>query len=389
MTRPTINFNDVLKQNGAPMTPSEITALLDNDIAAANSIISNDSRYSPFWRLYSACVVTPALWLIKTLLATEVMPAMFLATATKTYLELKAWEVDITRKAAVKTQGHIRFIKADAAAEILIKAGTVISTGPELGKLLRLNVVQDTLIAAGAQSGLVPTVAAEAGTAYNLAAGYYVVLPQEIAGIASVVNDDDWITVVGADEETDDDLALRVRDKKAGTGNYHIDAVYRAALAAFAGIKSNQLFFEHDAPRGPGTANCYVMMDVGDAPTSLIDELNQHIASGYHGHGDDLLVLGMPRTPQQLSATYRLTATAPANAAAILEAMIRAAFRESAEYQQLPRIQPQSAFSFSILSTALHQQLPWLLAVRWQNADIKIGLNLPQIDTLTLSEDLL
>lgn len=385
--RPNVDFAKVLADNGAPSTDTELTAMLDSDITAANSIISNDSRYSPFWRLYRAVVITPALWIIKTLLATEVMPAMFLATATKTYLELKAWEVGIERKAAAATKGMIEFVKLDDSSDITVPAGTIITTDDSLGTVYSVTVDADTIIPAGQLTGAVATTASDTGTAYNLPAGYYYVLPAEVPGIASAANGEDWITSAGADEETDDDLALRVRDKKSATGNYHIDAVYRAALAEFAGISSSQLFFEHDAPRGPGTANCYVITDVGDVPSSLIEQLNAHIAEGYHGHGDDLQVFAMPTTEYALQATYRLTQSAPANAAVIIEAMIRAAFRESAEYSSITRTQPQSTFSFSLLSSELHNALPWLAAIRWHTDDIDIGLSLPRISSLQLEND--
>jgi uncharacterized phage protein gp47/JayE len=170
MTRPQVDFETLLANAGAPTTDAQVNAMLENEVKAANSIISNNSAMSPFWKLYAAVVVTPALWLIKNLLTTHVLPAMFVATATKTYLELKAWEVDVTRKLANNTKGLVTFTKLATGADITINAGTLISTDNTLGKIYQLKVIVDTVIPSALLSADVLCVAVEAGSAFNLAA---------------------------------------------------------------------------------------------------------------------------------------------------------------------------------------------------------------------------
>lgn len=390
--RPTVNFEKLLADQGMPMTSEAVVAQLEADVVAANSIISNNSAMSPFWRLFSACVVTPVLWLIKTLLANHVLPAMFAATATKRYLELKAWDVGITRKAAVKTQGSIIFTKQDSTAPIVVEAGTVVQTNNTLGAVYKMAVLQSTVIPAGTLSANILCEALTAGAGHNLPAGVFNILPDAVPGIDAVTNGANWITRAGADTETDDALALRIRDQFASVGNYHIDAVYRAAIASFAGIRSDLLFFEHNAPRGPGTANCFVMMDVGETPQSLIDTINDYVSNqGYRGHGDDLLAIAMPSVTTDLELEFwhrsNLSADEVTALRAGIEARVRAAFRESDLYQDITRTQPRSVFAFSKLTQELHTALPDLKSIRWANADLENGLALPRIQSLTITNN--
>lgn len=390
--RPTVNFEKLLSEQGTPTSKEGVIELLEADVTAANSIISNNSAMSPFWRLFSACVVTPVLWLIKTLLANHVLPAMFAATATKKYLELKAWDVGLTRKAAVKTQGNIIFTKLDINAPIVVEAGTIIQTDSTLGAVYKVVVLEDTLIPAGTLSAAVLCEALEAGAGYNLPAGFFNVMQDVVPGIDSVTNDANWITRSGADTEEDEALALRIRDQFASVGNYHIDAVYRAAIASFAGIRSDLLFFEHNAPRGPGTANCFVMMPVGETPESLIDSINDYITNqGYHGHGDDLLAIAIPAAPADLELEFwhreNLSVEEIAALEAGIEARVRAAFRESDLYPEITRTLPQSVFAFSQLVQELHTALPGLKSIRFATADIESALVLPRINSLTITNN--
>lgn len=120
--RPTVDFMALLAKSGVPTTEAAMEAELKKEVEAAGSLITNDSDVSPFWRLVRGVVITPALWLIRTLLAGHVLPASFAATATDTYLDLKAWDVDLTRKAAQKTRGLVNFTKVNPAEAVTIPA---------------------------------------------------------------------------------------------------------------------------------------------------------------------------------------------------------------------------------------------------------------------------
>ncbi|HHF0505323.1 TPA: baseplate J/gp47 family protein, partial [Vibrio antiquarius] len=170
--RPNIDFKQLIADEGIPTTEEAIAVELEKEVVAAGSKVSNDSRMSPFWRLVKAIVITPTLWLIDSLLAKHVLPNAFAATAKGIYVDLKAWEVDLERKKATKTRGVVEFFKEAPANPVLIPSGTVIETTQIDGKIYRLMVESDVLIAENEPSGYVVCEAEEPGEGYNLPAGY-------------------------------------------------------------------------------------------------------------------------------------------------------------------------------------------------------------------------
>ena len=389
-TRPQVDFKQIIADEGIPTTEEAIAIELEKEVVAAGSKVSNDSRMSPFWRLVKAIVITPTLWLIEQLLANHVLPNTFAATASKGYLDLKAWDVDLERKMATKTRGVVEFFKEVAENPIVILKGTAIETSRIEDKIYRLFVVEDVLIQANQASGLVLCEAQEAGAGYNLPAGYYSILPVGVSGITHAVNQADWITTPGANTEEDDELALRIRNQFSVVGRYHIDAIYRSMLASVAGVRSDQIYFLHDAPRGPGTANAYILLDVGETPSHLLEQLNDFVmAEGNHGHGDDVLCLALPETQHSVSVTIWPRVNISEDRVAALkvevENMIRAAFRESDSYSMVTRTYPSSMFSFSQLTTEIHTELAEdLLSLEFSNSDIVSELNIPRLSNVAV-----
>ncbi len=116
-------------------------------------------------------VITPALWLIRTLLAGHVLPNTFAATATDAYLDLKAWDVDLTRKADQKTRGVINFVKANPSEAVTIPADIWITTERINGTIYRVKPLQAVVSPAGEAVAKVVCEAEFAGSAWNLAPG--------------------------------------------------------------------------------------------------------------------------------------------------------------------------------------------------------------------------
>ncbi|KHN58855.1 baseplate J/gp47 family protein [Aeromonas hydrophila] len=385
--RPSVDFVALLDEAGIPTTDEAITAELKRQVEASGSLISNDSAVSPFWRLVKGVVVTPAAFLLRTLLAGYVLPNSFAATAKAAYLDLKAWDVDLTRKPAQKTRGLVDFVKANPADTITIQASIWISTERINGVVYRLRPVQTVVSPAGEAVAQVVCEAEKAGVAYNLAPGYYNLLSEPITGIVSASNGQDWITQVGSDEEDDDSLGLRIQNQFSAVSHYHIDSVYRSMLASVAGVRPDQVYFEHDGPRGPGTANAYILLDVGPTPDTLIAQLNDYVTvQGNHGHGDDLQVFPLADTLVDVSVTLwpvaNLEAQELADLLASVEALIRAAFRESTAYPDVTRTAPRSRFSFSQLTRELHETFPALASLDFANADIVSQLAIPRLASL-------
>ncbi|WP_028115879.1 baseplate J/gp47 family protein [Ferrimonas senticii] len=385
----TVNFAQVMADEGLPMTEDQVTAELEQAVSAAGSAIANDRAMSPFWRLVKAVVVTPVLWLTNKLIAGHVLPAMFLSTARGVYLELKGKGVDIERHPATKARGYLHFTVADPTAELTIAAGTIVETQPIDGHSYALQVVADTVITVGGD-GKVLCEATQAGQSHNLPAGYFNRLPVAIDGIASVTNQPNWLLAPGQDQEQDEALAQRIQNRFATAGQFHIDAVYRDIIATAGGVRLDHMAFEHDAPRGPGTANCYIWMPVGAVPASLLTTINGHIDAGFHGHGDDLEVFAIPSQPHVIVAEYWPAADATADERGSLqlaiEQRIRAAFRELDGFADISRVQPLATFSISRLIAQCHQQLPALGGLTISYADITSGIVMPTLASLTITE---
>ncbi len=395
-TRPSADFTEILAASGIPTTESELETQLKAQVTGAGSNLSNDSAMSPFWSWVRAAVVTPTLWLINTLLAGYVLPNMFVATAERWALELKAWELNITPKDAVKAQGYITLTKSNAADAATIAAGSIIQTLPIDDVVYKLQVLAETVIGVGAETGLVLVEAMEAGAAYNLSAGYYNILPVELPGITSATNEPDWISTSGADAESDEELALRLQNAFTSSGSWHIDDAYRSIIASVAGIRSDNIYFENTGHITPGTATAYVLMEVGETPQATIDTLNAYITDGgYHGHGDILTVAAIPEQTYTIVADVVFGDNLDADliTAGLLEVedRIRAAFRESAAYSEMTRANPSGRFSISKLGSEIHSGMAAVESVKITidaavQADIVSSLTQPRINTLTVQE---
>lgn len=389
--RPNVDFMALLAEAGVPTTEQAMEAELKKEVVAAGSLITNDSDVSPFWRLVRGVVITPALWLIRTLLAGHVLPNTFAATATDAYLDLKAWDVDLTRKAAQKTRGVIHFIKVSPGEAVTIPADIWVTTERINGTIYRVKPLQAVVSPAGEAVAKVVCEAEFAGSAWNLAPGYYNLLSEPVTGILSARNDDkEWITTQGADVEGNDALGLRIQNQFSAVGRYHIDAIYRSMLASVAGIRADHIFFEHEGPRGPGTANAYILLEVGATPASLINQLNDYVGrQGNHGHGDDLFVMSIPETQHSLTLELwpqpNLTDEQKAALKMGAESLVKAAFRQSADFPSVTRTWPRSRFSLSQLARELHSQFPQLQSLKFAQDDIVSGLAIPRLNTLEVT----
>lgn len=386
--KPQVDFEEVVKASGMPVTKEALRERF-NGIVREEGLITNTSNMSPFWRLITAIVTTPVLWL-KDVLVGTVLANMFVATASGQMLRLLAWAVNVTAKPATAAQGVIRFYKADAGAVVTVKAGTLIQTERINGTVYELATTADFTIASAVASALIPVQATATGGAFNLAPGYYRILPVAVDGISHAVNEADWLTVPGADEESDDELRERCRNQFNLVGNYHTDAVYRSMIASVAGLSIDRIFFEHEAPRGPGTANAYLLLDTGVTSDPFIEAVNDYITTqGHHGHGDDMQCFAMPETRHTLAVTLyvrnlaNLTDEEQSALRTGAENLIRCAFRENNEFD-VKKTWPFSRFSFSNLGRELHRQFAAIDSLAFSLTDIVSGLSVPRLDTLTV-----
>lgn len=386
--KPDVDFGQVLADSGMPSTEAEITAAFKETVKT-EGFVTNTSRMSPFWRLISKIVTTPVLWL-RDALINVVLRNMFVATATGPMLRLLAWAVNIEAKPASAAAGVVRFYKVNAADAVVVPAGTWVQTERINGVVYVLEVTEDTTLAEGLDGAPVAVRATGTGSGYNLAPGYYRILPVSVAGIASVVNEDDWLVTPGADEESDDELRDRTRNQFNLVGNYHTDAIYRSMIAGVVGLSVDRIFFLHDAPRGPGTANAYLLLDSGETSQPFIDAVNDYVNSqGHHGHGDDLQCFAMPETSHTLAVTVYVESMENMEAETLTQLkanvgnLIRCAFRENGNYG-VKKTWPYSRFSFSNLGREIHKAFPMIDSLSFSLTDIVSERSVPRLASLTV-----
>ncbi|EHL2774575.1 baseplate J/gp47 family protein [Salmonella enterica subsp. enterica serovar Hvittingfoss] len=383
-----IDFKKILRDSGMPVDENAVRAALQQ-AADDEKLVTNTSRMSPFWRIIQLLVIKPYMWIVDTLIK-NVLRNLFLQTAAGPFVDLFAAALKLTRKDATHAAGKITFTKSATDSSITIPAGTVIQTERINGVIYSVITGDKVIIPAGTQSALIDVTAADSGAAFNLAPGYYQILPKAIDGIESVRNGEDWLTSPGADQETDDELKDRCRNQFNLAGSYHTDAVYRSLIAARAGLTIDRIFFLHDAPRGPGTANAYLLLDTGIISQPYIDSVNDYITDqGHHGHGDDMRCFAMPETRHDLAVTLYVENLSNISSDDIdalksgVENLIRCAFRENSNYDVL-RVWPYSRFSFSQLGREIHRNFTLAESVEFSLHDIKSDLAIPRLNSLTI-----
>ncbi|WP_419787307.1 baseplate J/gp47 family protein [Pseudodesulfovibrio sp.] len=383
-------FEDMLKEAGVPTTEAEMEAQWKQINEEEGSLITNDSKWSPFWRLVTSIVTAPCKLLVALLIETA-LPNLFLKYAKGAWLDVYAWAVDLERKPASKASGFVSFTRDTSAGELTIPAGTVVESPTLAGYIYRVIVTKDTTCPDGTLTFSAQVEAEKEGAAYNLGPGYYSILAAPIPGIASVTNVADWLSSPGADEESNEELRLRCRNQFSAVGQLHHDAAYKVIIGGYTGIRLDFLYFEHDGPRGPGTANCFIMLETGAPPQEFVDNINTYVRdSGNHGHGDDMICYPMPETGHALGMTYFPVPNLSEERKAVLEKGLedrtRCAFRENTDFD-MTKTWPYSRFSLSQLDKELHEALPDLLSVEFdRTTDIVSAMDLPVLSALTINE---
>jgi len=384
-----VDFKQALRDAGIPTTEAELKKAWEKEAAAQGSNISNTSAWSPFWRIVSELVTKPVVWLMGFIIDT-VLPNLFVKTAVDGWLDMLAWAVNTERKGSTKAQGELLFTRTGSAGSMEVPVGTRVHSAAINGHVYELTTTLPGIFTDGQLQLSIPVEATEVGSGYNLAPGYYAILPVPVPGIAQVVNAEDWLTQPGADAEPNDQLQLRTRNQFSAVNQYHTDAVYRAMIASFPGVRPDGVYFEHDAPRGPGSANAFVLFEAGVPADEYLQQINAYIREGgNHGHGDDLLVKVMPDTRHAIALEVwprpNLSAEQRSQLQEQVEQFIRAAFRESTASDYQPTLTfPQSRFSFSRLGEELHAQFPRIESLHFSNSDIVSELNVPRIESLAV-----
>ena len=385
-------FTDVVRLSNMPTNQAEMTAAWRKLAIEKKVLFNNDSNYSPFWRLITALVTKPVLWLIN-ILVDQVLPNLFLKTAQGRWIDIYSWSVDVKRKPATKAKGELVFQRYGDTSELDIPSGTLIQTNPINGAVYRLVSTEAVRFERDEIEIKVKVQAEKTGTSFNLSRGYYSMLvDSNLSGHIKNIESSSWLLVPGSDEESDDDLKSRTRNQFTATNGWHIDASYKAMIASFPGVSIDDIYIEHDAPRGPGTANAFILFDANAPSGQYLTQINTFISNENHGFGDDLQCFAMTTYRIDIILTFWLITNVDSQKRAEIKQGIKdfvnTAFRELSNDNYSPtRVKPHSKFSWSRLLKELHQEFAEIDSLDFSNdKDLVNKLSIPEINILEVIE---
>ncbi|WP_127506625.1 baseplate J/gp47 family protein [Paenibacillus humicus] len=184
-------------------------------------------------------------------------------TASGEYLDRRAAERGITRKAAVAAEGYVTFAGAVGTA---IPAGTTVTTSGDIP-------IAFTTQAAAVVGQSVAVRAAIAGASGNVAAGAVNLVVGNLAGVLTVTNTAAFTS--GSDAESDDSLRARYFDDVRTPATSGNSAHYREWAKEVAGVYDARVF---PLWNGPNTVKVALLAEDKRAPgQSVIDAANAHI----------------------------------------------------------------------------------------------------------------
>lgn len=191
-----------------------------------------------------------------------VLDQSFPQTAQGTYLDYHAETRGITRAAAEKAVGTLRFAAADkVTAACPIEKGTVCMTAEGV----RFETTEDAAIAVGSQWVDVPAQAAEAGAGGNVIAGTVTLLSAMPVGVVQCTNPTAFSG--GCDAESDEALRGRVLASYQRLPNGANAAYYEQEAMRYPGVAAAKAV---GRARGIGTVNVVIATHAGVPDAALL-----------------------------------------------------------------------------------------------------------------------
>lgn len=191
-----------------------------------------------------------------------VLDQSFPQTAQGTYLDYHAETRGITRGAAEKAAGVIRFAAADkVTAACPIEKGTVCMTAEGV----RFETTEDAAIAVGSQWADVPAQAVEAGAGGNVIAGTVTLLSAMPVGVVQCTNPAAFSG--GCDAESDEALRRRVLASYQRLPNGANAAYYEQEAMCYPGVAAAKAM---GRARGIGTVNVVIATHAGVPDAALL-----------------------------------------------------------------------------------------------------------------------
>ena len=194
-----------------------------------------------------------------------VLDQSFPQTAQGEYLDYHAQTRGITRAAATKASGVLRFSASGAvAADCVIEAGTLAMTAGGV----KFETTERVIIESGESSVTASAQAVEAGANGNAAAGQIRFLSALPAGVTGCTNPDAFTG--GSDAESDESLRGRIMESYKRLPNGANAAFYEREAMSFPTVAAAKAV---GRARGIGTVDVYVATHSGIPSNELLGEI--------------------------------------------------------------------------------------------------------------------
>jgi len=200
----------------------------------------------------------------------------FVGSATGDWLDLKAAETETYRLLAEKAQGNVVFKREVTGSNVIIPEGAIVSTPVDSqGNSYRYFVIKQAVMDSVTAELAVLVEAEFAGAEYNVGAGQVTSIITYIAGIDSVNNLSDWLVTPGTDDEDDESLRLRSKNKWYQLSSGGTRESYINWAQEITGVMVVQVDDEH--PRGQGSVDVIITSASGIPSAELISQVQDHL----------------------------------------------------------------------------------------------------------------
>ncbi|MEG1878416.1 MAG: baseplate J/gp47 family protein [Pseudoflavonifractor sp.] len=295
----------------------------------------------------------------------------FPQTADGAFLDRHAGLRGLTRRAAARAEGRIRFsVAAAVTAELFIPQGTVCMTAGQV----RFETSHSATLPAGSTAVEVSARAAAAGTAGNVAAGSILTMAVAPVGITACTNPAAFAG--GVEAEDDEGLRGRILETFRRLPNGANAAFYEQGALSFPEVVAAAVLAKN---RGIGTVDVVVSTRSGSPDGALLAKLKDYFQTRREIAVD---VGVLPPTLRTVNLNLAITpreGTSFGEAKAAAEAAIRGYFDGTLLGKNLLRAQ-LGALVFGAEGVGNY-------SMSAPAADVKISAGeLPQLGTLTITE---
>jgi uncharacterized phage protein gp47/JayE len=246
----------------------------------------------------------------------ELLPQVFVLTASGGWLDLHAADVKVTRIPARFTEGLVDF---HCEVTGIVPAGTIVQTEADpLGQRLRYLVTANTPIKPPMTR--VPVRAESPGAAWNVSSGQITTLVTVLDFVESITNANDWLTQSGVDLESDDLLRERLLLMWPALGTGSTWHAYKKWAREVQGVVKVAVLDQH--PRGQGTVDVVIAPGLGTPEPALVEEVQAYIDER-RPITADVLVRGPDLLATDVTLTIHLLNTADGTEPSAWEARVR------------------------------------------------------------------